>query len=181
MFEQLDLFAVSEEVDELENTKLSDRQKRTFNLIKNNSFLRRTTSQKELVDNYSAMIHEDGYVWNNNPKVHDHCSTIWQDINKINLDRNIHEVVIWDDNYNYKLADNAEEVEAFCQKLYWEKAMAKLARQGNLMRKVKRDGQANLFKEENMREYWQTFLQSHIDDLVILSMQENKENESDSK
>ena len=175
MIEQLDLFEVSN--DDVYDIDLSTRQWKTYNLIKMNSMRGRTTTQREIVDNYPAEIYKDGYVWNNNPKVHDHCSTIWQDINRINAEWNIQKIVIWDDNYNYKIAETASEVEAFCQKLYWEKAMAKLWRHGNLMRKVKRDGQCRLFFKERTkaREFWQTFFDEHIDDLIDKSMETEDE------
>lgn len=176
MFEQVNIFELEENTGGIYDINLTTRQWKTYNLIRSNSFNNKTTSQREIVDNYPINVYKDGYVWNNNPKVHDHCSTIWQDINKINAEYNIQKIIIWDDNYNYKIAENEQEVEKFCNKLYWEKAVAKLWRYGNLMRKIKRDGQCRLFTDKTeAREFWQTFFDKHVEDLVEKSTDEVKE------
>lgn len=185
MIEQLDLFESSviqiksdederEEFNRLYETHLTTRQWRTYNLIKRNSRLGRTTSAREIVDNYSSFDYKDGYVWTDNPRNHSHCSTIWEDLNKINAEWNIAKIFIWDENYEYKVATTPEEVKDFCNRIYWNKAMSKLWRHGNLMRKVKRDGQMRfLFDDKTKaREYWETFFKEHIDDLVEMSIEE---------
>ena len=186
--EQLDLFAssvmeVKSEQDELEEfnrlyeTHLTTRHWRTYNLIKRNSLLGKTTSAREIVDNYPAGIYKDGYVWTDNPKNHSHCSTIWEDLNKINSEWNIAKIFIWDEDYNYKVAESPEEVKAFCNRIYWHKAMSKLWRHGNLMRKVKRDGQMRfLFDDKSKaREYWQAFFSEHLDEMVEMTTEKEEE------
>ena len=185
MIEQLDLFASSvmevkseederKEFNELYSTNLTTRQWRTYNLIRRNSFLGRTTSAREIVDNYSALNYKDGYVWTDNPRNHSHCSTIWEDLNKINAEWNIAKIFIWDENYDYKIAESPDEVKEFCNRIYWHKAMSKLWRHGNLMRKVRRDGQMRfLFDDKSKaREYWQAFFEEHLDDMVNMSVEE---------
>ena len=192
MIEQLDLFASSvmevkseederKEFNELYSTNLTTRQWRTYNLIRRNSFLGRTTSAREIVDNYSALNYKDGYVWTDNPRNHSHCSTIWEDLNKINAEWNIAKIFIWDENYDYKIAESPDEVKEFCNRIYWHKAMSKLWRHGNLMRKVRRDGQMRfLFDDKSKaREYWQAFFEEHLDDMVNMSVEETTQEVED--
>jgi len=190
MIEQLDLFASSvmneltedeerQEFNKLYSTNLTTRQWRTYNLIKRNSRLGKTTTAREIVDNYSSFEYDDGYVWTDNPRNHSHCSTIWEDLNKINAEWNIAKIFIWDENYEYKVATTPEEVKEFCNRIYWHKAMSKLWRHGNLMRKVKRDGQMRFLFDDRTkaREYWETFFKEHLDDLVDMSVEGDKEDE----
>lgn len=171
MYEQMSIF---DDFSDKSTSNLTERQKSTYHIIKRNSYYGRTTSQKELVDAYSNEMYKDGYVWNNNPKIHDHCSTIWSDINKINKDAQIHEIIIWDDSYNYKLAESSKEVEEFCDRVYLTKAFAKLVRSANLIRKVKRNGTYNLFADKSkLDEFWHTFLDRHFEDIVNLDMKES--------
>lgn len=188
MIEQLDLFTCSEksedeqreEFNSLYNTKLTTRQWKTYNLIKDNSLRGRTTTAREIVDNYPFDVdcRQDGYVWTDNPRSHSHCSTIWEDLNKINAEWNIAKIFIWDEKFEYKVATTPDEVKEFCNRIYWHTAMSKLWRHGNLMRKVKRDGQIRfLFDDKTKaREYWETFFKEHLDDLVDMSV-EKDENE----
>ena len=196
MTEQLDLFECSEVSEEeikeeerktfntLYETNLTTRQWRTYDLIKRNSLLGRTTSAREIVDNYpfDADYRKDGYVWTDNPRNHSHCSTIWEDLNKINAEWNIAKIFIWDENYEYKIATTREEVKEFCNRIYWHKAMSKLWRHGNLMRKVRRDGQMRfLFDDKTKaREYWETFFSEHIDDLVEMSTKKEEDENGES-
>ena len=192
MIEQLDLFASSvsniktedeerQEFNELYSTNLTTRQWRTYNLIRKNSRLGRTTTAREIVDNYSCFEYDDGYVWTDNPRNHSHCSTIWEDLNKINAEWNIAKIFIWDENYEYKVASTPEEVKEFCNRIYWHKAMSKLWRHGNLMRKVKRDGQMRfLFDDKSKaREYWQAFFEEHLDDMVNMSVEETTQEDNE--
>lgn len=165
-FEQLDLFteSASDEIEKLDN--LTERQKKTYYLIKMQSMLGKATTIREIVDNYSADRYDDGYVWNNNPKIHNPCSSVWNDINKMNEDADVSKIIIWNDNYEYKLAKNREEVKTFCKHLYWQRAMSKLKRYGNLMRKADRDGQCKLFTEQDSKQYWESFIQENISEFI---------------
>lgn len=167
---------------ELYGIHLNTRQWRTYELIKRNTLMGRTTTQREIVDNYPAPFYKDGYVWNDDPRTHDHCSTIWHDLDKINGQDNMPKAIIWDEDYNYKIAEDRDEADAFCKRMYWSKAMAKLWRYGNIMRKVNRDGQTRIMftDETEARDYWQTFFHNHLDDLVNQSLG-GKEDEGDSQ
>ena len=195
MIEQLDLFASSvieiksenderEEFNRIYSTNLTPRQWRTYNLIKRNSMCGRVTTPREIVDNYSSFESDDGYVWTDNPRIHCHCSTIWQDVNVINSEWNIAKILIWDENYNYRVASSPEEVKEFCNRIYWKKAMSKLWRHGNLLSKVRRNGQCRILFEDRTkaREYWQAFFNEHLEDMVDMSMEESKqEDEQDNE
>jgi uncharacterized protein YaaR (DUF327 family) len=61
----------------------------------------------------------------------------------------IDKIIIWDSNYNYKLAENLEEVKEFGEKLYYKKAMAKLVRYSNLIKKAKLDNQMVLLDHDD--------------------------------
>ena len=54
-----------------------------------------------------------------------------------------------------------------------KKAKSKLWRYGNLMRKVKRNGQGRIIfdSKSQARTFWETFLNNSIDDLVKLSVE----------
>lgn len=188
MTEQLDLFVASDSNETQENEKeikLTPRQWATYRLIKRLSVLGVEITQRDIVDNYPSSEFKDGYVWNDNPRVHDRCCTIWSDINKINAENGIHKVIIWDSNYHYKIAETEQEIKDFCNGLYKQPAMAKLWRYGNLMRKAKRNGQGKLIfnDKSSAREYWETFINEHINDyveeLVNLSLGECDEKAND--
>ena len=192
MIEQLDLFESSvieiksdederEEFNRLYETHLTTRQWKTYNLIKRNHRMGRVTTPREIVDNYPCSLYKDGYVWTDNPRNHSHCSTIWQDVNDINSEWNIAKILIWDEDYNYKFAEDQQEVKDFCNRIYWKKAMSKLWRHGNLTRKMRRDGQCRfLFDDKTKaREYWQAFFEEHIDDMVDMSLEKVEESEID--
>jgi len=145
---------------------LTTRQWRTHDLILANSEQGKETTQREIYENYpyDAETRKDGYVWNDNPKSHDHCSAIWHDINDINASDVVHKVIIFN-NFVFKVAENEEEVKAFVTNLYWDKAMSKLWRYSNLLRKAKRDGQVRLvFEEESQaKECFETYIKNAVD------------------
>ena len=159
---------------------MNTRQWSTDLLIKNNSLQGKITTQLEIVENYpysriglfeETKVHEDGYIWNDNPKSHDHCSQVWKDIEDINSDDTIQKIVISPKPYEYKLATTPEEVKNYCYKKFYKPAMAKLVRQSKILNKVKQDGQGKLlFKDKTQaRDYWETFLKESINDLVEMS------------
>lgn len=146
--------------------ELTTRQWRTHDLILRNSEEGRETTQREIYENYPyAEDRKDGYVWNDNPKTHDHCSAVWADVDAINASDVVHKVIICN-NFVYKMAENEEEVRAFINGLYWNKAMAKLWRYSNLLRKVRRSGQTRLsFDDESkQKEYFETYIRRAVED-----------------
>lgn len=133
---------------EKETKSLTPRQEATYNLIVKNSEIGNSTTQKEICDNYpfDPVERKDGYIWNDSPKAHDHCTTVWSDINAINNDRN-KKIIIYD-NFVYWVARNKKEVKDFVNNLYLTKAIAALSRRNNLLRKADRDGSIDLFDTE---------------------------------
>ena len=158
---------------------MNTRQWKTYELIKKNSLNGKITTQLEIVENYPYVVTDlferkivkDGYTWNTNPKVHDHCSMVWSDIEAINSDDNIQKIIVSPNPYEYKLAETPEEVEEYCHKKFYKPAMAKLVRQSKMLHKVKQDGQGKLlFKDKTQaRDYWETFLKVSVNDLVEMS------------
>ena len=159
---------------------MNTRQWKTYELIKGNSLQGKITTQLEIVENYpytftdifgERKINKDGYVWNTDPKVHDHCVKVWEDIDKINSDDTIQKIIVSPNPYEYKLAETPEEVKAYCYKKFYKPAMAKLVRQSKMMHKVDQDGQGKLlFKDKTQaRDYWETFLKESVSDLVEMS------------
>lgn len=125
-----------------EEEKLNDRQVALKTLIHINSFVEcRKTTQKEICDKI------DGYVWNTNDKVHDHCSLIWEDINTINSNtiRNNNEGYIITKKNEYWIGTR-KETETYLEDLI-ERIKPSLFRAIQLKRYLKKDGQYDLFKE----------------------------------
>ena len=171
---------------------MNTRQWKTYELIKSNSLEGKITTQLEIVENYPYMItdifgeqkiNKDGYVWNTNPKSHDHCSQVWEDIEKINNDEKIQKIIVSPNPYEYKLASSVEEVKSYCYKKFYRPAMAKLVRQSKMLNKCRLDGQGKLLfnNKSQARDYWETFLKEvAVNDLVELCDYET-DNPSDSE
>ena len=116
--------------------KLTTRQWRLLDLIKINSIVeRRKTTQKEICEKISD------YEWNDNPKTHDHCVMIWNDIKDINLSYETDKLII-SDNFEYWLG-NEQETKTFIDKL-WKDLEPRLVRYWAYLKKVARDGQGQL-------------------------------------
>lgn len=151
----------------MEVRKMTDREQATYDLIVRNSEQGYITTQKEICDNYPYDPEErkDGYVWNENPKSHDHCSAVWHDINNINQEQDKKPIIYGD--YVYLVPHNFKELALFCKKHYWDKAMLSLVRCSNLLRKGKKDGTIDLFdtdEEGNMKEF-EAYVKSVYDNL----------------
>lgn len=166
------------EYKEINGIKLTPRQWATYRLIENNSIWGVNTTQDEIVFNFYKNDRAEGYKLSDNPKAHDRCSAVWQDINEINKQDGIHKVIISPKPYEYRFAKDEEEVKKYCKDIYFKPAMAKLWRYSNLLRKAKRNGQGKLIFDDKSqaRDYWETFIKENIDDLVELSMEEQDEN-----
>ena len=147
---------------------MTDREQATYDLIVSNSEKGYITTQREIYENYpyDAETRKDGYVWNENPRVHDHCSTVWKDIDNINKVQDNKPVIYGD--YVYTVPHNFKELALFCKKHYWDKAMLSLVRCSNLLRKGKRDGTMNLFdtdEEGNMKQF-EAFVKKCFEDAL---------------
>ena len=167
-----------------QDKQLTPRQRATYELIKANSEQGRMTSQKEIYANYAydKETNPKGYRWNDNKTVHDKCISVWFDINAINFSSKIEKIIISDNDYNYKLAESLEEVQTFAKTLYYDMAMAKLARYGNLLRKAKRNGQGKLLSVNNVpidktskaRPFVEAFIPNFTEDLIKAMESEEK-------
>lgn len=155
--------------EETETEELTTRQQHTYELIVRNSQMGKITTQREIYENYpfDAQYRKDGYIWRDNPKVHDNCTAIWTDINKINANDKVQKIII-PNNFTYKIAESQQEVKDFIKWLYFDQAMAKLWRYSNLKRKALRDGQGRLpFKDkEKEREYFESFIKNPLENIV---------------
>lgn len=159
--EQLSLFDSQVEVVEPVRVEpsyeLTPRQWALYRLIKANTLEGRKTTQREICN----AIPE--YEWVDNDKVHDHCSSIWGDINALNFHPNIQKTII-SDNFEYWIGSK-KEVEAYCDKL-WQAISPRLSRYWNIVKKMKLDGQGQIFsargdlidEDSKARSYIESFI-----------------------
>ena len=146
MHEQINLFDF--QIEEIEPVKakadpkfrLTPRQWALYRLIERNTEEGRKTTQNEIC----ALI--EGYEWNEkSANAHDHCVSIWTDINGakgLNFSSEIQKTII-SDNFEYWIG-NKEEVEEYQKKL-WRDLYPRLVRYWNIVSKAKMDGQGQLF------------------------------------
>lgn len=127
---------------------LNDRAKATKELIINNSKQGLMTTKKEIVENYpyDYQVRKDGYVWNDSPTTHDNCSTVWKDINDINLDVDTPEIIISCDGRYW--VGTKEECKGFIKSYFFSQCKPSLKRYWNLMRKLDKDNTVDLFTNE---------------------------------
>lgn len=135
--EQLDLFETSES-----KSLLTPRQWALWRLVEHNSLVEhRKTTQKEICE----QLGEYGYVWNNEPSVHDHCTMIWNDI-KDNNESLEHNKIIISKNFEYWIGSE-EETKEFLDNL-WKALEPRLTRYWNYYKKVKRHNQGKLLSNQ---------------------------------
>lgn len=160
MVAQLDIFETSRDNEK----HLTPRQWRLLDLIKINSIVnRRKTTQKEICDIISD------YEWNDDPKVHDHCSAIWSDIKDINLSYQTDKVII-SKNFEYWIG-NEQETKEFIDRL-WSDLEPRLMRYWAYLKKVERNGQGLLLSRKldpidsnsKAREFIESYGQERIED-----------------
>ena len=165
MTEQLDLFVSTINEDTLqkihdkkyEDKKLSPKDWELYRLIYHNSlYEHRHTTQREICDKI------EGFNWNDDITVHDHCSAIWTSI-KNNNESYEHEKIIISDNFEYWIG-NQEEERMFLDKL-WNDLQPRLSRYWKYMSKIKRDGQGKLLScqgnqinEGQAREFVESYI-----------------------
>ena len=139
MTEQLDIFNFQEEQDNESKSELTPRQWALYRLIYENSIYgNRKTTKKEIC----IRLGDYGYKWNDDPKVHDHCTAIWKDI-KDNNESFEHDKIIISENDTYWIG-NEQETKDFIEKL-WKDLCPRLCRYWNYKEKIARNGQGKLF------------------------------------
>lgn len=147
MYEQLDLFEVSNQTAEEEQederfpqkSSLTPRQWALYRLIHHNSMVEhRKTTQKEIYEK----LKDYGYEWSESNNTSDHCSTIWSDVTANNLSLE-HDTIIITKNYIYWIGSR-KETEAFLRKL-WKDLAPRLHRYWFYVSKVGMDGQGKIY------------------------------------
>ena len=143
MEEQMNLFefAVEDVSPKAEpKTALTPRQWALYRLIKQNTEQGRKTTQREIC------VVVEGYEWNEKDgNTHDHCVSIWNDLNGakgLNFSPEIQKIVITE-NFEYWIGDR-EEVADYLNSL-WKELMPRLIRYWKLKAKQKEDGQGQIF------------------------------------
>lgn len=164
--EQLDLFYASVTEEDLQRIhdkkysekKLSPKDWEVYRLIHHNSLVEnRRTSQKEICEKVQ------GFTYNQDEKVHDHCPAIWTSI-KNNNESDEHEKIIISHNFEYWIG-NHEEEKVFIDKL-WSDLEPRLKRYWKYLAKVKANGQGKLIscqgqpidEESQARQFVESFL-----------------------
>jgi hypothetical protein len=130
---------------------LNNRAQATKELIIKNSEQGLLTTKKEIVENYpfDPVERKDGYVWNDSPKSHDTCSTVWQDVNDINFDNDTPEIII--SHKGVYWVGTKEEVEGFIKAYFFAQCKPSLKRYWNMVRKLKLDNSIDVFTNEVVR------------------------------
>ena len=133
---------------------MNERAKITYDLLLANSEKGLITTKKEIVDNYpyDPNTRKDGYVWNDNPKSHDNCSTVWEDINEINHTKGTMIVIPYKGNY---WIGTKEEAKAYVKDYFSKQCSPSLKRYWNLMRKINKDGDVDIFTEEIYKAFFE--------------------------
>lgn len=174
MFEQLDLFLqtvkeeetkpiTEKELQKIHDKKYSQRKLKPsewelYRLIKYNSeVLNRRTTQREICDKILE------YKWNDDPKAHDHCSSIWTAIKNLNESDEIEKIII-SFNFEYWLGNEAETKVYLDTK--WADLAPRLKRYWLYLQKINKDGQGKLLSaqlqpiddESQAREFVESFL-----------------------
>ena len=139
--EQLDIFEISREQED-NASLLTPRQWALWRLIEHNSLVEhRKTSQREIYER----LQDYGYVWNDEPTAHDHCTAVWKDI-KDNNESLEHNKIIISKNFEYWIGDE-EETEQFLNDL-WKAIEPRLTRYWNYHKKLKRHNQGKLLSNQ---------------------------------
>lgn len=126
--------------------ELTTRQKATYDLIIANCSKGIITRKKEIVENYpfDRDVRKDGYVWNDNPKSHDHCSTVWEDIDIINK---VKSEIIISRNGKYWVATKGEALR-YMSDYFDAHCSPALKRYWNIYRKLQAHDTVDLFTKE---------------------------------
>ena len=137
---------------------ITTRQQATLDLIKANSLQGKTTTQREIYQNYPYDKDDraDGYIWNDNLAVHDHCSMVWKDIVDINFDKDS-EIIIAKD-FTYEIAKTPLEATKFALG-YKNKGIRQFMRYVAIMTKIKANGQYHYDEDFNELKVFEAFLQ----------------------
>lgn len=127
---------------------MEERLKATYELIIENSKQGRLTTKKEIVENYpyDPQVRKDGYKWNDSPTSHDNCSTVWKDINDINLDGEHTEIIISHNGIYW--VGTKEEAEGYIKHYFFSQCKPSLKRYWNLVKKGSQHDTVDIFTEE---------------------------------
>lgn len=121
---------------------MTERQKALLELIQLNSNNNLKTSKREICDKLGHL----GYRWNANPRVHDSCADIWNDVAEINLDMSVDKVIISKQGYYWigTYSDTKEFLQRCMNDLLprWQRYWA-------ICRKIKYNGQVDLFSNKS--------------------------------
>ena len=144
------------------NDKLTPRQWRLYNLLKENTH--RYMTQREICD----ALPKD-YEYKERPNTTDRCSMLWKDVYAINTVNGRLEKTIATNKYRYKL-QTKEEADATLRKLK-NKGLKYLAYYSTMLRKATLDGQGKLLSndlqpidsESTAREFYESFVKELSD------------------
>lgn len=125
---------------------MTNREQATYDLILANSERGLLTTKKEIVENYpfDREVRVDGYVWNENPKSHDNCSTVWEDINTINFQLDTKIIISYRGVY---WVATEKEVKDYVKHYFFTKCRPALKRYWNLLKKLEIDNTVDLYTE----------------------------------
>lgn len=113
-----------------------------------------STSQNTLTQKDICVALSQWYKYDDDEHTHDHCSTIWRDINEINKSKEFERIIIIENN-TYRLGTK-DECLKYADKMM-VKALKALTRYWALVHKINSNGQGNVFDTEK-------FVRSFLDD-----------------
>ncbi len=143
-------------------------------LINSNQYLEQITIVNALAFDIKEGIykHDDRYVYNTNPKCHDHCTAIWNDVRAINYSYKKDKIICVKD-LTYKIASNKAEALEFAEKIKAD-ALKKLDRHWRIIDKINRDGQGKTVSNDNVaidekskaRDYYETYMRKDLEKII---------------
>ncbi len=136
--------------------KLNSRRWKLYNYIKENGVVNTRDICRDM---------PDLYVLATSDRVHNPCALVNQDVDALNESAEIEKIIIHDRKYNFWLAKNPEEALSFAEHLYKKRAITALVKYGNMLRKVRADGQGKIVscqdkpidEHSRAREFVETF------------------------
>ena len=133
-------------IQESDSKRLNPRQWATYRFIKDLSEMGKEATQFAIYLNYQKNLHDDGYVWKDNPKHGDHCRSIISDVNAINASPEVEKIIVVKD-YTYKLGNDEDCADYF--KYLKGKAMRLFKRAYLILGKMSADGQGKLISDQD--------------------------------
>jgi hypothetical protein len=133
-------------IQESDSKRLNPRQWATYRFIKDLSEMGKEATQFAIYLNYQKNLHDDGYVWEENPKHGDHCRLIWSDIKAINESPEVEKIIVID-KYTYRLGTDWECIEYYSY--LKKKALLLMKRAYTIFGKMSKDGQGKLISDQD--------------------------------